>query len=132
MIHPSPLLRQSLLADAVISGGMALLLIVAAGLLAPWLALPAAFLRNVGLFLVAYVAFVGWVARRTDPGTGLVWAVIALNAAWVVASISLLFTELVAPSLLGQLFIAAQALVVGLFAELQYIGLRRSGAQLPA
>jgi len=50
----------------------------------------------------------------------------------VVASIGLLFTELVAPSLLGQLFIAAQALVVGLFAELQYIGLRRSGAQLPA
>ena len=31
------------------------------------------------------------------------------------------------PNLLGQVFIVAQAIATGVFAELQYIGLRKSG-----
>ena len=44
------------------------------------------------------------------------------------ASIALLFTGAVTPNLLGEVFVAIQAIAVGAFAELQYIGLRRSGA----
>ena len=35
-----------------------------AGLLAPWLSLPEALLRETGLFLIAYAALVGWLGTR--------------------------------------------------------------------
>jgi hypothetical protein len=44
-----------------------------------------------------------------------------------IASIALLFSSAVTPNLLGQTFIVAQAIVPGALAELQCIGLRRSG-----
>jgi hypothetical protein len=62
----------------------------------------------------------------------LVMIVIAGNAAWTLASIALLFSDAVTPNLLGELFVAAQAIAVCAFAELQYIGLRRSGSALAA
>jgi hypothetical protein len=38
----------------------------------------------------------------------------------------------VSPNLLGQVFIVAQAIATGVFAELQFIGLRKSGATVAA
>jgi hypothetical protein len=38
----------------------------------------------------------------------------------------------VTPNLLGEAFVAAQAIVVGALAELQFIGLRRSAGALAA
>ena len=70
---------------------------------------------------------VGWLGTRTTVPKALVAIVIAGNAAWTLASIALLFSSLVSPNLLGQMAIAMQAIVVGALAELQYIGLRRSG-----
>ena len=58
--------------------------------------------------------------------------VIAGNAVWTLASIALLFSGAVTPNLLGETFVAAQAVVVGALAELQFIGLRRSGGALAA
>ena len=57
----------------------------------------------------------------------LVLLVIVGNAAWTLGSIALLFSGAVSPNLLGQVFIVAQAIATGVFAELQYIGLRKSG-----
>jgi hypothetical protein len=54
--------------------------------------------------------------------------VIAANAIWAIDSIALLFTGWVQPNLLGQAFVVAQALSVAAIAELQYIGVKRSGA----
>lgn len=54
--------------------------------------------------------------------------IIAINALWVVGSFAVLVFGAFEPSLLGILFVTAQALVVALFAELQFIGLRRSAA----
>jgi hypothetical protein len=62
----------------------------------------------------------------------LVIIVIAGNAAWTLASIALLFSDAVTPNLLGEFFVAAQAVAVGALAELQYIGLRRSSGALAA
>jgi hypothetical protein len=56
--------------------------------------------------------------------------VIAGNAAWTLASIALLLSDAVTPNLLGETAIALQAIVVGVLAELQYVGLRRSSATL--
>ena len=58
--------------------------------------------------------------------------VIVGNAAWTLASIALLISGAVAPNGLGLSFVVMQAVVVGVFAELQYVGLKRSGAALAA
>jgi hypothetical protein len=132
MIHPSLFLRRAILADAIFSGASAVLLTFGAGELAPLLNLPEALLRETGLFLVAYAAGVGWLGMRPSMPKPLVAIVIAGNAAWTVASIALLFSGAVMPNLLGELFVAVQAIIVGALAELQFIGLRRSGGAVAA
>jgi len=132
MINPSVFLRRAILADAVFSGVSAVLLTFGAGALAPWLNLPEALLRETGLFLIAYAALVGWLGTRQSMPKALVAIVIAGNAAWILASIALLFSGAFTPNLLGEVFVAAQAIAVGALAELQYIGLRRSGGALAA
>jgi hypothetical protein len=132
MIQPSLFLRRVFLLDAIVSGMMALLLTLDAGALASWLELPEALLRETGLFLIAYTALVGWLGTRQSMPKAWAIFVIAGNAAWTVASIALLFSSVVTPNLLGEVFIAAQAIVPGTLAELQYIGLRRSKDALAA
>jgi hypothetical protein len=132
MINPSLLLRRALLADAIFSGVSAVLLTLGASALASLLNLPEALLRETGLFLVAYAALVGWLGTRQSMPKLPVWIVIAGNAAWALASIALLFSGWVAPNLLGAAAVAMQAIAVGVFAELQTVGLRRSGGALPA
>lgn len=132
MIHPSTFLSRALLADAVFSGVAAVALTFGAGALAPLLNLPETLLRESGLFLIAYTALVGWLATRSSVMKALVLFVIVGNAAWTLGSIALLLSGAVSPNLLGQVFIVAQAIATGVFAELQYIGLRRSGAAVAA
>jgi hypothetical protein len=132
MINPSVFLRRAIQADAIFSGVSALLLVSAAGMLAPFLNLPEALLRETGLFLIAYAALVGWLGTRQSIPKALVVIVIAGNAAWTLGSIALLFSGVVTPNLLGETFVAVQAIVTGAFAELQYIGLRKSGGAVVA
>ena len=127
MIQPSTFLSRALLADAIFSGVAAVTLTLGAGMLAPLLNLPEALLREAGLFLIAYTTLVGWLGTRTSVMKALVWFVIVGNAAWTFGSIALLFSGAVNPNLLGQVFIVAQAIATGVFAELQYVGLRKSG-----
>jgi hypothetical protein len=132
MIQPSMFLRRAILADAIFSGVSAVLLTFGAGALAPLLNLPEALLRETGLFLIAYAALVGWLGTRPSMPKALVLIVIAGNAAWTIGSIALLFSGAVTPNLLGEALVAAQAIAVGAFAELQYIGLRKSGGAVAA
>lgn len=132
MINPSTFLRRAILADAIFSGASAVLLTLGAGMLAPWLSLPEALLRETGLFLIAYAALVGWLGMRQSMPKALVVIVIVGNAAWTIASIALLFSGWVNPNFLGEVMVAAQAIAVGAFAELQYIGLRKSGGAVTA
>jgi hypothetical protein len=132
MIHPSLFLRRAILGDAIFSGASAVLLTFGAAELAPWLALPEALLRETGLFLIAYAILVGWLGSRQTMPKALVTIVISGNAAWTLASIALLFSGAVTPNLLGEIFVAAQAIATGVLAELQYIGLRRSGGVVTA
>lgn len=130
MINPSSFLRRAIQADAIFSGISAVLLTFGAGELATLLSLPEALLRESGLFLIAYTALVGWLGTRQSMPKALVAIVIGGNAAWTLASIALLFSGAVTPNLLGEAAITMQAIVVGALAELQYIGLRRSGGTL--
>jgi hypothetical protein len=114
----------------IFSGVSAVLLRLGAGELAPLTNLPEALLRETGLFLIAYAALVGWLGSRPLMPKALVVVVIAGNAAWMLASIALLFSGAVTPNLLGEAFVAIQAIAVGALAELQYIGLRKSANAL--
>ncbi len=124
-IQPSTFLRNAILLDAAASGATGLLLIAGAGLLEGLLGLPVALMREAGLVLIPYVAFVAWVGTRERIARGAVWAIVAANAAWALASVAVLLSGWVAPTALGTAFVLAQALVVALFGELQYMGLKR-------
>ncbi|CAL78702.1 conserved hypothetical protein; putative membrane protein [Bradyrhizobium sp. ORS 278] len=132
MIVSSTLLRRALIADAVFSGIAGLALTFDASPLAALMQLPEALLRETGLFLIVYASVVGWLGSRALTPKPLILLVIAGNAAWTVGSIGLLFSGLVTPNVLGEIFVAAQAVGTGVFAELQYMGLRRSTEALTA
>ena len=132
MIHSSQLLRRALLADAVFSGVSAIAMVLDIGALASLRGLPEALLRETGRFLIAYTALVGWRGARTSLPKGPVILMVAGNAAWTLASIALLLSGAVSPNLLGTIVILAQAIATGVFAELQYVGLRRSGETVAA
>lgn len=132
MIHSSLLLQRALALDAIASGAMAALLTLAAGYLAPLLNLPGGVLRPLGLFMAAWAALVGYLATRETLSKALVRAVIVGNAVWTIDSLALLATSWIAPNTLGIAFIVMQALAVGLFAELQLMGLRRSDDAIAA
>ncbi len=123
--RPSMFLRRALILDVIASGATGLLMITGAGLLEGLLGVPAQLMRGAGLVLVPYVAFVAWLGTRETLTRGAVWAVIVCNVAWAAASVLLLAEGWIAPNLLGYAFIIGQALVVALFGELQYVGLRR-------
>jgi hypothetical protein len=129
---PSNFLRRALAADAIFSGAGAVIFTLGAGELAPLFDLPEALLRETGLFLIVYAAFVGLLAARQAFPRILAGIVVIGNAAWTLASIALLFSGAVTPNLLGEAAVVAQAIATGIFAELQFIGLRRSGDMVAA
>lgn len=125
-IIPSDVLRRVLWLDAASCIGMGLMLAALAVPLARWFGLPEVMLREVGLFLIAFAALVAVLALRRASPRLLFWLVVAGNALWALDSVLLLVSGWVAPTLLGGVFVVAQALVVALLAELEYAGLRRS------
>jgi hypothetical protein len=132
MIHPSLFLRRALLADAIFSGAGAVGFTLGAVVFASLLNLPEALLRETGLFLIAYAILVGWLGTRQSMPKALVAIVVAGNIAWTIASIALLFSGLVEPNVFGEAVVVAQAIATGVFAELQYMGLRRSSLAVAA
>ena len=118
-------LRRVILADGLVSGSMAILLIAAAHPLGDWFGLSVAFVRWTGLLLIPFAISVLLLATRLSPSRNRVWTLIALNVGWVIASVAVLLSGWISPSGAGIAFIVAQALLVGLFAGQQYVGLRQ-------
>jgi hypothetical protein len=118
-------LRQILALDAVSSGAMGLLLVAAAGLLEPFLGISAGFQQAAGAILIPYAAFVAWLASRSEPSRALTWLIVGINAVWVIESLLALAAGVISPTALGIAFVIAQAIVVGVLAELQIMSLRR-------
>jgi hypothetical protein len=118
------LLRTALKLDALASGAMGVLLTAGAGLLSGPLGAPVPVLVGVGLLLVAFAAAVWVVATRPRISRPAVWTVIVLNLVWVVESI--VFATGAALSGLGTVLVVAQAAAVVLFADLEFVGLRRA------
>ena len=121
----STFLHRALALDAAASGATGLLMIAGAGLLEGLLGLPPALLRWAGIVLLPYVTFVAFTATRETISRPAVWAIIAANALWAIASALLLVSGWVTPTALGYAFVILQAVVVAVLGELQYMGLRR-------
>jgi hypothetical protein len=127
-IHASSLLRRVLLVDALISAASGIAMFALADVFASLLQLPVELFREAGIVLLPFAAFVGFVASRQEPARVAVWAIIAMNIVWVLDSILLLFAGWVTPSALGYAFVIAQAAMVLVLADLEYMGLKRSTA----
>jgi hypothetical protein len=129
-IQTNSFLRGALAVDAIASGIMGIGLSAVPVLLADLLALPEMLLRYTGVFLIVYALFVAALATRERPVAALVWATIIGNALWVINSLLLLASGWVAPTALGYAFVIVQAVAVGVFAELQFIGVRKAAARV--
>lgn len=121
----SPFLRRVLVADGTISGACGVLLILSAEFLGDALGLPIALLRYAGVSLIPFAIVVIYLSRRQNLGRTSVWSVVALNGAWIAASVLLLVSGAVQPTAIGYLVIISQAVAVAVFVELQVVGLRR-------
>ena len=122
----SPLLRLALTLDAVATGLTGALVLPFTGVLAHLLNLPSALLAGAAIVMLVYAAILGWLRSHASLPRWAVWTIIVGNALWALDCVALAVLGFVDPSTLGLVFLIAQAVVVGGFAELQYFGLRRS------
>ena len=128
VLKSSPILRNALLLDGLLSGVTGLLLVLAAGWLGAFLELPRLLLLVAGSAALPFAALLVWLSNRAEISRQAIWAVIAVNAVWVIDSLLLLVIGWVSPNLFGYAFVIAQALAIGLLAELQWFGLKHSRA----
>ncbi len=128
LIQPSVFLRRALLADAIVSGAVGGLMAFDADALQGLLGLPSQLLGLVGVGFMPYVGYLLWLASRRAAPRAAVWVPIVLNVMWAIECSVVLFGGALSPTVLGQAFIGVQIAAVLLFAELQYIGLRRACA----
>jgi hypothetical protein len=117
-------IHRLLLADALISGVTGIAMVALAGPVEPWLNIPAPLMRAAGVALLPFAIMVFYFARHVTRSR--VWTVVALNIAWVAASVMILIEAVIEPTALGTAFVIFQAVIVALLAELQLLGLRRS------
>jgi hypothetical protein len=126
-IIPSSFLKRVLLADAAVSGSVALLQLAAYKPLAALTGIPADLLLGTGIFLVCYVTLLITLARSTSVWTSMIWLVIAGNLAWAAAALAVAAT--LSATLVGEAFAAVHAIAVTTFACLEYRGLSASEAK---
>ena len=122
------LLRVALKLDALVTGANGLAYLAAAGALDGLLGVQAGTLRGLGGFLVTFAALVWLAGTRAPIRPAAAEAVIAANAAWVVASLALVAFDWLTPSTPGIVWALMQAATVAGFAALQYAGLRRASS----
>jgi hypothetical protein len=120
------LVRVALRLDAVVSGATGAAYLAAAGPLDSALGMPAAFLRGMGVFMLAYAAAIWWLSSRRVVPRRAVMAVVAGNLVWAFGSLAFLALDVHTPSTAGSVWIVLQALVVAGFAALQAYALRRA------
>ena len=122
---PRSLLRVALRLDALVTGANGAAYLVAAAPIGDLLGLPPALLRGAGLFLLAFAAAVWLAGARPAPRPAAARAVALANVLWSAGSIVAALGGWGSPTTEGTVWIALQAVVVGGFAELQLVALKR-------
>ncbi|WP_117212780.1 hypothetical protein [Allorhizocola rhizosphaerae] len=117
--------RLALRWDAIASGLTGVAFIGTPQMQKDLFGLPAAFTLPVGLFLLAFAGLVWFAGVRRPVSPALVRGIIALNVLWVVGCAAVIAFGLLPLTGLGIAYVALQGIVVGAFAELEWVGLRR-------
>jgi hypothetical protein len=126
MFESPKFLRNVLFADAASCLATGALQVSFTQSLSELLNLPSLLLQATGIFLLAYAAVVMLVATRDPIPRSLVWVFIVGNIAWAAGCVAMLVEHMAAPTVLGEAWIAVQAVTVVVLAELQWTGLRRA------
>jgi hypothetical protein len=120
------LLRFALRLDAAGSGALGLIGLAAAAPLADPLGMTVDALRGTGAFLVGYALVLVLLAARPVIPRAAAWTVVIGNTAWVLGSIGAAVAGRDTFTTLGVAVVLAQAAAVAVFADLQWLGLRRA------
>jgi hypothetical protein len=131
-IQPTVFLSRVLWADAIVSAVVGAVMALGANALQDLLGLPSSLLALAGVALFPYAAYVAWLATRRAVPRAAVWLPIVVNVVWAIDCGFVLFGGSFRPTWLGDAFVAMQIVTVLLFAELEYIGLKRACAIVPA
>ena len=124
VVQPDSFLRRVWWADAAISAVVGAAMAVAAGPLSALIAVPERLLVAAGLSLLPYAAFLAWLATRQRVQRVAAWLPVPVNVLWAIDCVAVVATQpTAAPALIA--FIAVQVVTVLVFAELQFIGMRR-------
>jgi hypothetical protein len=128
------MLRTALRLDALVTGANAVAYLALAGPLGDLFGVPASALRAIGAFLAVFALAVWMIARSAVISRAAAGTIAVANLAWAAGSVVALVLDAWSPETVGAVWIALQAAVVALFADLQLLGLRRAamGAAAPA
>ena len=111
-------------ADAASCAASGALQLVAGQPLSDVTGLPLALLQSTGWFLLGYALLAAWMAARSPVPRRLIGLVVVGNLGWAVGCVALLAFGGLGLSAWGTAWVLAQAVVVVVFAELQWTGLR--------
>jgi hypothetical protein len=118
-------LRNVLRVDAASCVATGLASIVGASKLSGALGLPEPLLEGAGISLLLFALLILYAAARVPGARWPAWLVVLGNTVWVLDSVLLMLSDTVAPTALGLGYIALQAGLVALLAELEFSGLRK-------
>ncbi len=118
-------LRLALKLDAIVTGLNGLAYLVAAPVIGDLFDMSTGLLRGIGIFLTVFGVAVWVIGTRPNVSRSAATIVVLINAVWVVASLVAAAVGLDSPSTIARVWMVMQAAVVGLFAVLQIIGLRK-------
>lgn len=124
ILASSRFLPRVMWADAASCAATGALQLLAARPLEALTGLPLALLTGTGVFLLLYALLAGWIARRQPVPRTLIGLIALGNLGWALACALLIFGSGLMLSGWGVAWVAAQALVVIVLADLQWLGLR--------
>ncbi|MFI9236748.1 hypothetical protein [Streptomyces sp. NPDC053079] len=120
------LLRTTLRIDGWACAGLGVVLLAGCKLLSDPLGLPTTWSVPFGIAMLAMAAFIALIVRKDPLPSGLAWAVVVINTLSCAGLLVLACTDVVALTGLGTAFMILAAVVVGLFADVEFFGLRRA------
>ncbi|MFI0740746.1 hypothetical protein ACH4PU_22040 [Streptomyces sp. NPDC021100] len=118
--------RFAFLLDAVVTGANGIGYLALAGVLDSFLGFSTAVQYPVGAFLTVYAVGVLLLATRKTVNRAAGLTVAALNAVWALGSLVVAAEGTLGATTAGTVWTVLQGLVVGGFAILQHVGLRRA------
>ncbi|GAA4226124.1 hypothetical protein FHR32_003979 [Streptosporangium album] len=123
---PHRLLRLALRLDSVVTTVNGLAYLALAGPINDLLGLPVTLQYGIGVFLTVYGVAIWLAARPAAINRTAALAAVVLNTLWTVVSVGELAIGGLEVTALGTVWVLLQAVTVGGFAALQYLGLRAS------